>query len=127
VTLPAAPARVFSFPLFVADDAIIVNETIPGVRIARLGLRILEEKKQGRSNGRAQGTHTAHQQRKYVEQASASSGNQCVLGHRSVPRFELFAPDDSTNGDRAMFGVLARLASASIPVSEQEKQHAIRS
>ena len=77
------------------------------------------------ANSRAQRTHTAHQQRKYVEQASASSGNQWVLGHRSVPRFEIVAPDDSTNGGRALFGVLARLANATIPEFQQEKQHAI--
>ena len=96
------------------------------VRLRSTLFRVLPCKQDKRSNSRAQRTHTAHQQHKNVEQASASSGNQCVPGHRSVPRFELFASDDSTNGGRTMISVLARLASATIPVFELEKQHANR-
>jgi hypothetical protein len=107
----------------VTDEPLVLGQT---VSIGIIAVVSGEERDEKGTTNRAQRSHTAHQQRKYVEQASASSGNQCVLGHRSVPRFELFAPDDSTNGGRAMFGVLARLASASIPVFEQEKQHATK-
>jgi len=72
-----------------------------------------------------QSTYTAYQQRKKVEQASASSGNQCFLGHRSVPRIGLFAFDHSTIGGRAMHQVLAQLASAIFPSFEQEKHYAV--
>jgi len=125
--LPTAPARVSSVALFVANNAIVVAESITGVRIIGFRFRILEEKEQDRSENRAQRTYTAHQQRKNVEQASASSGNQCFLGHRSVPRFELFALDDSTNGGRAKFYVLVRLASVINPSFEQEKHYAVES
>ena len=53
------------------------------------------KKKESPKRG-AHRTHTAHQQLKNVEQASASSGNQCFLGHRFVPRIGLFAFDHST-------------------------------
>lgn len=82
-----------------------------------------EENKRA-ENGQ-QSTHTAHQQCKNVEQASASSDYQCFLGHCSVPRFELFALNYSTNGGGAMLCVLARLANAIMPAFEQEKHYAI--
>ena len=72
-----------------------------------------------------QSTYTAYKQRKNVEQASASSGNQCVLGHRFVPRFGLFASDNSTNGGGAIFYVLAQMASVNISGFEQDKHYAV--
>jgi len=119
--LPATPARISSLTLLIAKDAAIVVVSISGLRIIRIDFRICEEEGKGRSKSRTQRTRTAQQQRKNVEQALASSGNQCLLGHRSVPRIGLFASDDSTNGGRAMNWRLARLASALNSGFQQEK------
>ena len=77
-----------------------------------------------RSERGTQRSNAAKQQHKYVEQASASSGNQFFLGHRFVPRFELFASNNSTNGGRTMRCVLARPASAIIPDLQKEMSYA---
>lgn len=123
--LPATPARISSLTLLIAKDAAIVVVSISGLRIIRIGFRICEEEGKGRSKSRTQRSRTAQQQRKHVEQASASSGNQCLLGHRSVPRIGLFAFDDSTNGGRAMYRRQAQLAGALDYCVTQEKYHAV--
>ena len=86
---------------------------------------IAPDEEDKRTKSRTYRTHTAQQQLKNVEQASTSSGNQCFLGHRSVPRIGLFAFDHSTIGGRAMHQVLAQLASAIFPSFEQEKHYAV--
>ena len=107
--LPRIPAVLLG--LILPNDTII-SLRVSGRFISRLGAFVCINEQNSRANSRAHRTHTARQQRKNVEQASASSGNQCFLGHHSVPRFELYAFDDSTNGGRAMLCVLAQQASA---------------
>ena len=123
--LPAAPTRVSGLALFIADGSAVVAVSVPGIGVISICFSIGNEKYEGRSKSGAQRTYTTQQQCKNVEQAFGCSGNQCFLGHRSVPRIGLFAPDDSTNGGRAMHRRLAQLAGALIPVSDQEKLHAV--
>lgn len=121
--LPPVHSRLFFF----LDEGVTVIELVLICGISSLSALVRKHPDEERTEGCTHRTYTAHQQRKNVEQASASSGNQCLLGHCSVPRFALFASDNSTNGDRAMFWVRARLASATIPVFEQAEKYAIRS
>ena len=80
---------------------------------------------ENRPDNRAQRTRAAKQQLKYVEQASARSGNPSLLGHRSVPRFEPFNLDDSTNRGSGMACLQALVAGTRIQGFEQERVYAI--
>ena len=123
--LPATPTRVSSLTLFIADNATVVAVAIARVGVTCIGFGICKQKHEGRSCGCTQRSHTAEQQCKKVEQASASSGNQCFSGHRSVPRIGLIAFDDSTNGGRAMYRHRVRLAGAHNPGFDQEEFYAV--
>ena len=58
--------------------------------------RVLPSKQDKRSNCHEQHSNAAKQQRQYVEQATACSGNQSFFGHRCVPRIGLFTFNNST-------------------------------
>lgn len=123
--LPAAPTRVSGLALFIADGSAVVAVSVPGIGVISICFSIGNEKYESRSESGAQRTYTTQQQCKNVEQAFGCSGDQCFLGHRFVPRIGLFAPDDSTNGGRAMHRRLARLAGALIPAFDWEELHAV--
>lgn len=105
------------------DDFLVLRSDL--FRLGGTAFIVCPGKENKGTNSRAQRTHTTHQQCKNVEQAFGCSGNQCFLGHRSVPRIGLFAPDDSTNGGRAMNRRMARLAGAIIPAFDWEELHAV--
>lgn len=121
VELVIVQVRTASVGIGIADDPLVFGELI-SFWIA--GQR--EQCDNQGTNCSAQSTHTAKQQRNQVEQTLASSGNQSVLGHCSVPRIGLFAFDDSTNGGREMHRCLAQWASARNPGISRDKCHAVR-
>ena len=114
---------VSTFTELTLDDFLVLRSDL--FRLGGTAFIVCPGKENKGTNSRAQRTHTTHQQCKNVEQAFGSSGNQCFLGHRSVPRIGLFAFDHSTIGGRAMHQVLAQLASAIFPSFEQEKHYAV--
>lgn len=91
--LPGIPAVVPS--LILPDDAIAGMGIRNGV-FRRLNVFMFENEQKDRTESCEQNTHTAKQQRQYVDQAAACSGDQSFFGHRCVPRIGLFTFDNST-------------------------------
>jgi hypothetical protein len=122
ILLVAVEATFFQTGIKIPHGFFTLGEICTGIR----GIALIAPYKEDEgAESRAQRTHTTQQQCKNVEQAFGCSGDQCFLGHRFVPRIGLFAPDDSTNGGRAMHRRLARLAGALIPAFDQEELHAV--
>ena len=114
---------VSTFTKLTLDDFLVLRSEL--FRLGGTAFIVFPGKENKGTKSRAQRTHTTQQQCKNVEQASGCSGNQSILGHRSVPRIGLFAFDDSTNGGRAMYPRLAQLAGALNPGFDLKVLHAV--
>jgi hypothetical protein len=82
MSLPRIPAVVLGFIL--SGDVIVSTRSIRGALLS-LWAFILKDEEKNRTKSCTQHTGAAKQLRKYVEQATASSGNPSFLGHRPAP------------------------------------------
>ena len=96
--LPVIPTVRFSF------IAVDFSRLLPGGLRAGLFIRPSEQN-EGCENGQ-QSAYAAKEQRQSVDQATACSGNQSFLGHRSVPRIALFTSNNSTIRGKGSMAVM---------------------